>query len=475
MASSDLRDLDRFFRDEMIRRCSDARSTNLRAACDDTGKARRFSRSSSATTSRRRRRVVCRRRSRPGPHASRRSPTICTRRAAVFASLRSATSAASAARTRNSVSKPVSCSGWRWIRDVALERRVERLRDVATRPELPSGRYVILRPIGRGGMGSRLRGARRATRTRGRDQSLERSGAGRRPRPASAPGGARPRAARTPGNRAGARRRPARRRPMVLRHETGARRHARRARRVARARGRATGGLRARRGDRGVRARGGHRASRSQAVKRHGRPVRRGARARLGRGHECWRERTRRRPLRARRRTPDCAWRRSDGTAGGTRIGTAGFMAPEQAHGDAVRAPDRRPTSTRSARCSSGCGPGTPGARRSSTTCSRHLGAASPAPSKRLGAIIRKCLSPRSGGSLRQRHGAGRRSGALPAGLGGVGIPRDDVRAGRPLAGPLSDVRLARAGLPGDARGLRVLVGLKKDRPPRCVKEREEE
>jgi len=31
---------------------------------------------------------------------------------------------------------------------------VERLRDVATRPELVSDRYVILRPIGRGGMGS---------------------------------------------------------------------------------------------------------------------------------------------------------------------------------------------------------------------------------------------------------------------------------------------------------------------------------
>ena len=31
---------------------------------------------------------------------------------------------------------------------------VERLRDVATRPELASDRYVILRPIGRGGMGS---------------------------------------------------------------------------------------------------------------------------------------------------------------------------------------------------------------------------------------------------------------------------------------------------------------------------------
>src|SRR5437867_12319245 len=31
---------------------------------------------------------------------------------------------------------------------------VQRLRDVATRPELASDRYVILRPIGRGGMGS---------------------------------------------------------------------------------------------------------------------------------------------------------------------------------------------------------------------------------------------------------------------------------------------------------------------------------
>ena len=31
---------------------------------------------------------------------------------------------------------------------------VERLRDVATRPELATNRYVILRPIGRGGMGS---------------------------------------------------------------------------------------------------------------------------------------------------------------------------------------------------------------------------------------------------------------------------------------------------------------------------------
>ncbi len=30
---------------------------------------------------------------------------------------------------------------------------VERLRDVATRPELPGDRYVILRPLGRGGMG----------------------------------------------------------------------------------------------------------------------------------------------------------------------------------------------------------------------------------------------------------------------------------------------------------------------------------
>ena len=31
---------------------------------------------------------------------------------------------------------------------------VERLRDVATRPALPGDRYAILRPLGRGGMGS---------------------------------------------------------------------------------------------------------------------------------------------------------------------------------------------------------------------------------------------------------------------------------------------------------------------------------
>ena len=37
---------------------------------------------------------------------------------------------------------------------MAPDDAVERLRDVATRPELLSDRYVILRPIGRGGMGS---------------------------------------------------------------------------------------------------------------------------------------------------------------------------------------------------------------------------------------------------------------------------------------------------------------------------------
>ena len=37
-----------------------------------------------------------------------------------------------------------------WISDAVLDR----LRDVATRPELPSGRYVLGGPIGRGGMGA---------------------------------------------------------------------------------------------------------------------------------------------------------------------------------------------------------------------------------------------------------------------------------------------------------------------------------
>ena len=88
-------------------------------------------------------------------------------------------------------------------------------------------------------------------------------------------------------------------------------------------------------------------------------------------------------------RHPDGA---ADGTSGGTRMGTAGFMAPEQAHGD-----------------SSNAGPpadvyalgallfwmwtGSP-APADLDDLSRSLGAASPAPSKRLAAIIRKCLAP---------------------------------------------------------------------------------
>ena len=88
-------------------------------------------------------------------------------------------------------------------------------------------------------------------------------------------------------------------------------------------------------------------------------------------------------------RHPDSA---GDGTSGGTRMGTAGFMAPEQAHGD-----------------SSNAGPpadvyalgallfwmwtGSP-APADLDDLSRSLGAASPAPSKRLAAIIRKCLAP---------------------------------------------------------------------------------
>ena len=71
---------------------------------------------------------------------------------------------------------------------------------------------------------------------------------------------------------------------------------------------------------------------------------------------------------------PRASWRRSRRTA----------MRP---------APVRRRMCTRSARSSSGCGPG---ARRprTSTTCPVVSARASPPPPKRLAAMIRKCLSP---------------------------------------------------------------------------------
>jgi serine/threonine protein kinase len=80
-----------------------------------------------------------------------------------------------------------------------------------------------------------------------------------------------------------------------------------------------------------------------------------------------------------------------DGTSGGTRMGTAGFMAPEQADGDSSNAGPPADVYALGALFFwmwTGIVP--PG---DVTDISRCLGAASPAPSKRLAAIIRKCLS----------------------------------------------------------------------------------
>ena len=87
--------------------------------------------------------------------------------------------------------------------------------------------------------GHGLRRLRSTARARGRDQGVERGGAVERSRGPAAPGGARPRAPRAPGHRAGPRRGRARRRPLVLRDEVRARRDAAAARRVALRRGRA--------------------------------------------------------------------------------------------------------------------------------------------------------------------------------------------------------------------------------------------
>ena len=81
-----------------------------------------------------------------------------------------------------------------------------------------------------------------------------------------------------------------------------------------------------------------------------------------------------------------------EGTAGGTRLGTSGFMAPEQARGDASSAgPPADVYALGALLFWMWTGNTAPGRL---DDVSRHLGAASPAPSKRLAAIICKCLLP---------------------------------------------------------------------------------
>jgi serine/threonine protein kinase len=88
-------------------------------------------------------------------------------------------------------------------------------------------------------------------------------------------------------------------------------------------------------------------------------------------------------------RHPDAA---GDGTSGGTRMGTAGFMAPEQAHGDSSNAgPPADVYALGALLFWMWTGSPAPG---DLNDLPRSLGAVSPAPSKRLAAIIRKCLSP---------------------------------------------------------------------------------
>src|SRR5262245_581433 len=79
-------------------------------------------------------------------------------------------------------------------------------------------------------------------------------------------------------------------------------------------------------------------------------------------------------------------------TAGGARIGTVGFMAPEQARGHASTAGPAADVYALGALLFwmwSG-----QSAPAHTDDVARLLGATSPAPSKRLGAIVRKCLSP---------------------------------------------------------------------------------
>jgi eukaryotic-like serine/threonine-protein kinase len=81
-----------------------------------------------------------------------------------------------------------------------------------------------------------------------------------------------------------------------------------------------------------------------------------------------------------------------DGTSGGTRLGTAGFMAPEQAHGDSSNAgPPADVYALGALLFWMWTGRPAPG---DLNDLPRSLGAVSPAPPKRLAAIIRKCLSP---------------------------------------------------------------------------------
>jgi serine/threonine protein kinase len=92
---------------------------------------------------------------------------------------------------------------------------------------------------------------------------------------------------------------------------------------------------------------------------------------------------------RAADRHPDGA---RDGTSGGTRMGTAGFMPPEQAHGDSSNAGPPADVYALGALLfwmwTGGAAPA------DVNDVSRSLAAVSPAPSKRLAAMIRKCLSP---------------------------------------------------------------------------------
>jgi eukaryotic-like serine/threonine-protein kinase len=92
---------------------------------------------------------------------------------------------------------------------------------------------------------------------------------------------------------------------------------------------------------------------------------------------------------RAAARRPD---ETGDATSGGTRLGTAGFMAPEQADGDSSNAgPPADVYALGALLFWMWTGNAVPA---DLNEVSRSLGAVSPAPSKRLAAMIGKCLSP---------------------------------------------------------------------------------